>query len=220
MPPRERPQLRFLLRASALLAAMLALWWFALRGPLLDWVQLSADFVLHSIPGVQTPTGVTVEGGGIWTLQVPVPADSDTLRRVGSGMWFRSIRIQVLERVPTQFTVSLPLYWAVLFAAPWSWRLGRSLALGTAILLVIPPFSLLAYAAHVVKLNLYPHAAPFLGWLLDVADYVGSNVLPYILPVLLAIALHRDLRRMVLAGEMPEAAEAPLKKPRRRARRS
>lgn len=188
MPPRDKPQLRFLLRSSLLLAALLAVWWYALRGPLLDWVQFSAEVLLQSLPGVHTPTGVTVETGHIWNLQVPVPGG-------------HSIHIRAEERIPTLYTLSLPLYWAVLFAAPWSWRMGRSLALGTAILLLIQPISVLIYAAHVIKLNLYPNSAYALGVLLNFADYMAMTVFPYVLPVLLALALYPDLRTLVLTGE-------------------
>jgi hypothetical protein len=180
-------QLRFLLRASLLFIALLSLWWFVLRLPLLDWVQFSAEFILQHLPGVHSPTGVNIEAGRVWNLQVPGPGG-------------RSIRIMAEERIPTLYTVALPLFWAVLFAGPWSRRLVRAFATGTAILLPIPAVSLLIYAAHVVKLNLYRSAAPALGYTLNFADYLGTNVMPYLFPPLLALALYPDLRSIVLTG--------------------
>jgi len=186
------PQLRFLLRATLLFAALLALWWYVLRPPLLDWVQFSSEILLQSLPGVHSPTSVTIETGRMWNLQVPIPGG-------------RSIHIRAEERYPVLYTVALPLFWAVLLASPRSWRMLRALALGTAILLFLPAVSLLVYAAHVVKVNLYPTAAPALGVFLNFADYLTGAVLPYILPVLLALALHPDLRALVFAAEPPAA---------------
>ena len=191
------PQLRFLLRATLLFLALLALWWFVLRTPILDWVQFSTEVLLQSLPGVHTPTGVSIETGRVWNLQVPAPGA-------------RSIHIRAEERIPTIYTVALPLYWAVLFAAPWTRRLWRALLAGTVFFLVLPSVSLLVYAAHVVKLNLYPHAAPALGPLLNFADYLTINVFPYVLPVLVALALYPDLRSLVLSGRpLPDKPPAP-----------
>jgi len=180
-------QLRFLLRASLLFIALLALWWFVLRLPLLDWVQFSSEFILQHLPGVHSPTSVNIEAGRVWNLQVPVPGG-------------RSIHLRAEERLPTLYTVALPLFWAVLFAGPWSRRLLRAFAIGTGILLMTPAISLLIYAAHVVKLNLYRSAAPALGYTLNFADYLGSSVMPYLFPPLLALALYPDLRSIILTG--------------------
>jgi hypothetical protein len=200
------PQLRFLLRASLLFVTLLALWWFVLRAPLLDWVQFSSEFILQHIPGVHSPTGVNIEAGRVWNLQVPVPGG-------------RSIHVRAEERLPVLYTVALPLYWAVLFAGPWSRRIWRAFAIGTAILLAVPALSLLVYAAHVVKLNLYRSAAPAFGYLLNFADYLGANVMPYLFPPLLALALYPDLRSIVLTGTpfapaSPEHAPARPSRPR------
>jgi hypothetical protein len=198
-------QLRFLLRASLLFMALLALWWSVLRPPLLDWVQFSSEFVLQHLPGVHSPTSVNIEAGRIWTLQVPVPGG-------------RSIRLRAEERLPVLYTVALPLYWAVLFAGPWSRRIWRAFAIGTAILLIVPAFSLLIYAAHAVKLNLYRDAAPALGYTLDLADYLGASVMPYLFPPLLALALYPDLRSIVLTGT-PVASKTAGTAPARPSRR-
>jgi len=196
-------QLRFLLRASLLLLALLAVWWFALRRPLLDWVQFSAELLLQSLPAVHSPTSVDVDAARVWDLQVPIPGG-------------RSVHIRAGESVPTMFTVSLPLYWAILFAGPWSRRLWTSFALGTAILLLLPPPSLLVYAAHVVKLNLFPHAAPALGYFLNFADYFSATVVPFVLPPLLALGLYPDLRSVVLTGLPLPADPSPAPRPPRR----
>ncbi len=194
-------QLRFLLRASLLFLALLALWWFVLRLPLLDWVQFSAEFLLQHLPGVHSPTSVNIEAGRVWNLQVPVPGGY-------------SIHLKAAEYLPTLYTVALPLFWAVLFAGPWSRRLLRAFAIGTGILLIVPAISLLIYAAHVVKLNLYRGAAPALDYALNFGDYLASSVMPYLFPPFLALALYSDLRTMVLTGT-PFAPKSAAKTPAR-----
>ncbi len=206
MPWRDRPQLRFALRASLWLAALLPLWWFALRGPLLDWVQFSCGLVLESIPGAHAPTSVAIQPDGDWYLQLPAP-----------GTHYRSVRIVAEARVATLSTLNLPIYWAFLFAGPWSWQLWRNFLVGSGISLVVQPFCELAYAAHVLVVHVYPHAPMAVGWLVSFADYLGANVLPYMLPMLLALALQRDLRSLVLWGEMPQPAPVAAGKPRRSA---
>jgi hypothetical protein len=178
---------RFLLRASGFFVALVAFWWFELRMPLLDWVQFSTEQLLAALPGVHSPTSVSIEAGRVWDLQVPAPGG-------------RSIHLLAEERIPTLYTVSLPLYWAVMLAAPWSRRMWFPLALGTGILLLLPSVSLLIYAAHAVKLNLYRSAAPALGYALNFADYMAMTVVPYVLPPLLALGLYADLRRVVLGA--------------------
>lgn len=186
--------LRFLLRATLLLAACLAMWWFVLRLPLLGWVQFSADLLVRSLP-VRAPTGVEIEAGRVWNLQVPIPGG-------------HSVHIRAQETVPTLFIAALPLYWAVLLAAPWTRRMWLALAIGTAVFLVLPAFSLMVYAAHVVKLTIFPTAYPFAGYLLNVADYLTATVIPFVLPPILAVALHPDLRALVLAGQAVSAKPA------------
>jgi hypothetical protein len=194
---------RFLVRATLIFAALLPLWWCLLRMPLLDWVQFSTEALLESLPGVHAPTGVSIETGRLWNLQVPIPEG-------------RSIHIRAEERVATVPTIALPLFWAVLLAAPgswrpWSWRSLpwqklRALAIGSAILLVLPAVCVLVYAAHVVQVNLYPAAAPSLRFALKFADYLNT-VVPYCLPILLALLLDPGLRALVLSA--PPAAAPP-----------
>lgn len=194
-------QLRYAVRASLLFLALLALWWYVLRLPLLDWVQFSAEFLLQHLPGVHSPTSVNIEAGRVWNLQVPVPGG-------------HSIHLKANEYLPTLYTVALPLFWAVLFAGPWSRRLLRAFAIGSGILLTVPAISLLIYAAHVVKLNLYRDTAPALDYALSFGDYLASSVMPYLFPPLLALALYPDLRSMVLTGT-PFAPKSEAKTPAR-----
>jgi hypothetical protein len=182
-------QSRFLLRASLSLAVLLVVWWFALRPPLLAWTRISTDVILNAIPGAPLQTGVT-SGSGVWVLQAPVRSQ---------GVW-RNVRLETVERLPTQLTIAVPLFWAILLAAPRVPRRPLTWIGGTLLLLAIPPAGLLLYAAHVVQMYVYPGAPAIGRAVLSGADYFASAVLPYVGPVLLALALDGELRKSVIGG--------------------
>jgi len=192
----DSPQSRFLLRASLFFAVMLLAWWFVLLGPLLAWTRVSTDFALNILPGATLKTGATVTAEGVWVVQAPVKV---------AGVW-RNIRVEAGRRLPTQLTIGIPLFWAILLAAPRSREIGRLWriwAAGNAILLAIPPVGLLLYAAHVVQMYVFPGASPVLRAALAAADYFASTAAPYLTPVLAAVALHPELRSQVLMDHDP-----------------
>jgi hypothetical protein len=199
MPRRVSPQTRFLLRASLIFICLLVFWWFLLLPPLLGSVRVCTDVILNWLPGANLQTGVELRPDNVWVLAVPV----------SMGGIRRNVRVEAPPRLPTQLTIGLPLFWAIILAAPWCKGVWRSLAAGTALLMALPPVGLLVYAAHVVRIYVYPHAPPLVEYVLAVADYVASTVAPYVGPVLLALTLHGELRRTILAGdfslETPEA---------------
>jgi hypothetical protein len=197
------PQSGFLLRASLSFAALLIAWWFALLPPLLGWTRLSTDFVLNAVPGAPLKTGVEVTPEGLWVLQAPV--------KVG-GLW-RNVRVETGRRLPTQLTIAMPLFWAILLAAPQPWRSPRRWLGGSALVLAIPPCGLLLYATHVVQLYVFPHSAPLLRAVIAVGDYVATTVAPYVGPVLIALAVHPELRRAVLEGDVLPPSEGGWKPP-------
>jgi hypothetical protein len=182
------PQTRFVAQATLFLAILLALWWNVLLTPLLAWTRISTDLALTAAPGASLQTGVRVLPDGSWTLQTPV--------KVG-GAW-RNVRVGTEKRLPIQLTVGAPLFWAILLAAPRSRRVWWIAVSGTLLILVIPPVGLLLYAAHVVQMYVFPNAPAFARATIGLSDYMGSTVAPYLGPVLVALALHPDLRESIL----------------------
>jgi hypothetical protein len=198
MPRRLSPQTAFLLRAVACLAALFALWWFLLLPPLLAWERISTDLLLSAFPDAPLQTGASVSADGVWVLQAPARVHGAT----------RNIRVELPPRLPIQLTVGLPLFWAILAAAPRASRFWRAPVAGTALLLLLPPFGLLAYAAHVVQIYVFPAAPVLAARGIAGVDYVMSTVAPFIAPVLLALWLHPELAATVL-GQMSGSAETP-----------
>jgi len=195
MPRPASPQTRFLIRASLLFGAFLVVWWFALLAPLLGWTRISTDILLNTFPGAPLNTGVLVLPLDVWVLQAPIRIDGQT----------RNVRVETAQRLPAQLTMAFPLFWAVVLAGRRTRRTWRTLAIGSAVLLLLPPLGLLIYAARVVQLYVYPHASAILVRSIAAADYVASTVAPYVGPVLLALALDAELRAAILYGEVPES---------------
>jgi hypothetical protein len=185
------PHTAFLVRVLPLLAVLLAIWWYALLPLLLGWERVSTDLLLSAFPKAPLQTGVTILPGDIWVLQAPARVNGVT----------RNVRLELPQRLPTQLTIAIPLFWAIVLAAARTSRLWRVLAVGTAILLLLPPLGLLAYAAHVVQIYVYPAAPALLARFIAGVDYVASTVLPYVGPVLLAVVLHPELGATVLGRE-------------------
>ena len=216
--------LRFLLRALVFLALMLALWWLVLLNPLLAGLRLSAELTLRLLPGGSSVSHVTIGPDRNWTFQVPAPAAVVNQERTqqmlgaaaGSGrMKIRSMRVEGAARYPILFTVSLPLYWAIMLAAPGRRRLSR-MASGTAVLAILAFLSIAVYAIRLVGGYFQLTTEGLSGVLTDSAMYLAVGVVPYLGPVLIALSLDGELRGLILAGQaVPAAAAVPRHRKRR-----
>jgi hypothetical protein len=208
---------------------MLALWWLVLLNPLLAGLRLSAELTLRLLPGGSSVSHVTIGPGRNWTFQVPAPAAVLNQERTqqmlgaaaaGSGrIKIRSMKVEGTAQYPILFTVSLPLYWAILLAAPGRPRLLRT-ACGTAVLATFALLSIAVYAVRLVGGYFHLTTEGLPGFLMDSAIYLAAGVVPYLGPVLVALSLDGELRGLILAGEAePAAASTVSAAPRRRGRR-
>ena len=204
---------------------MLALWWLVLLNPLLAGLRLSADLTLRLLPGGGSVSHVTIGPDRNWTFQVPAPAAVVNQERTqqmlgaaaGSGrIKIRSMRVEGAATYPILFTVSLPLYWAILLAAPGRRRLLR-MASGTAVLGTLALLSIAVYAIRLVGGYFHLAMEGLPGFLMDSAVYLATGVVPYLGPVLVALSLDGELRGLILAGKAAPAAAPTV--PRHRKRR-
>jgi hypothetical protein len=193
-------------------------------------LRFSAELTLRLLPGGSSVSHVTIGPDRNWTFQVPAPAAVVNQERTqqmlgtsaaGSGrIKIRSMKVEGAGRFPVLFTVSLPLYWAILLAAPGRRRLLR-MASGTAVLAVFALLSmLLSIAVYAIRLvGGYFHLAMegLPGFLATSAMYFAANVLPFLGPVLIALSLNEELRGLILTGQAAPAAASAV--PRRRKRR-
>ena len=178
-------QTRFLLRGSALLIGLLALWWFALVNPMLYLLKgAGAAFV-----------EINENPSGDWTLRVPLDMVLPATPQEPLARQIRSIDFDMPRGDAITFTFSLPVLWAILLAAP-ACKL-RSLLSGTIAMAAVEVALLLAFAQitgreSASQLAGTDHAVG--RWLRHVGVYLTVNVLPYIAPFVVAFTVHRELR--------------------------
>lgn len=185
-------QTRFLLRGSVLLGSALALWWFVLAGPML--------YVLRSAVG--SFVGMQENLTGDYTLRVPYEATLPATPENPTAQKIRSIDFDMPRSDAIAFTFSVPVFWAIMLAAPGVRRNIRPLVLGTGLMAAIELAMLLSFA-HITAWNAVAQMVGESGaagkWSRAVGDYLITNVLPYLLPVIVALSLHSELRKEVFS---------------------
>jgi hypothetical protein len=111
---------------------------------------------------------------------------------------YRGIRLTLPRRIPNILTVGLPLFWSVILAAPLTRRTVRILATGSAVLAVLAPPLLLVCAMQLARTVLVPNSTGPALYMIDLTAYLATAVIPCVVPVLLAVGLHRELRETIL----------------------
>jgi len=201
--PAPKPQIRFLLRGSALLGGLLTLWWFVLLGPMLYLLKGAGEVFMHI---EETPNGG-------WTLRVPLEKTLPATPQHPFAQQIHSIDFDMPRSDTIAFTFSIPVYWAIVLAAPGVRRSLRPLLLGTALMSVVEVAMLLAFAGITAR-----NAASQLGggpgdaagrWIRHVGEYLIASVLPYTVPFVVALSLHRDLRAAVFPWGQEAAPPTP-----------
>jgi len=189
--PELKPQTQFLLRGSALLIALLSLWWFVLLNPMLYVLQGGAGLFGRQIQ--ETPSGD-------WTFRVPlemiIPASPGQAAQQVHSIDFDMPRTDIIA-----FTFSLPVFWAVVLAIGNIRRSLRPLALGTVLMAGVELVFLLVFAEISARKTAAQLVAGSQGageaWLLHFGEYLTVSVLPYAVPFVIAFAVHRELRWQV-----------------------
>jgi hypothetical protein len=188
--PQLRPTTRFLLRGSTLLIGILALWWVSLRGPMLD--------LLHGAAGVFLQ--IRENPSGDWIVRVPFETLLPPTAKRPVAQQIHSINFEMPRSDASRFIFSLPVFWAIILAAPCARRNLWSLLIGTAIMAALEVALLLAF----VDLAAYQAISHIQGdagfrWGRQLGLYIVPDVLPYLLPFGVALSLHRELREQVFA---------------------
>lgn len=211
--PALKAQARFLMRGSALLAALLILWWFVLASPML--------YVLREVGGMFL--GIQENPSGDWTLHVPVEAIR-TMPGQTAPQQIHSVDFDIPHSDAIAFTFSLPLYWAIVLAAPGWRRSLRPLLLGTAVMCAFELASLLVFCqvtAGSAVAEITGNQDAYGKWLRHFGQYLVENALPFIMPFVVALALHRGLRAAIFPwGKEPEVAAPSVRKNKKKRRGS
>jgi hypothetical protein len=212
--PKLKPQTRFLLRGSVLLVGLLSLWWFLLLSPLLYMLKGAAGAFLL----------IQENPSGDWTLRVPLEKTLPATPQQPVAQQVHSIDFDVPRSDVIAFTFSLPVYWAIILAAPGVRRNLRPLLVGTAVMAAVELAMLLVFA----EISARNTAAQLAGgtdavgkWARQFGEYLLASVLPYATPFVVAMWLHRGLRAEIFPwSNTVEAPASPPPVDRARRRRS
>jgi len=137
-----------------------------------------------------------------WTLRVPVDVTLPGTPQQPLPWQLRSIDFEMPRSEAVIFTLSLPVYWAIILAAHGVRRNLRPLLLGTAVMTAIELVLFLGYA-HITAADA---AAQLAGtedaagkWIHHVGVYLDVSVFPYAAPFVVALSLDLELSGEVFA---------------------
>jgi hypothetical protein len=202
--PALSPQTRFLLRGSGLLVGLLIFWWFLLLPPML--------YVLKGAAGVFLQ--IEEDPSGDWTLRVPLEKTVAATPRQPVAQQVHSIDFDMARGDAIAFTFSLPVFWAIILAAPGVRRNLRALVAGTALMAAVELAMLLVFAeisARGTAAQLGGDDEPAGKWARHLGEYLIAGVLPYATPFVIALSLHGELRDAIFPqNRNVEAASPPL----------
>lgn len=214
------PQLKaptcFLLRGSALLIGLLTLWWLILLDPMLFALQGVGNIAARLVLGGKSGEFMRENGSRNWTFRVPKKIIVQSSPVMRTRQQIDSIDFDVARTDVIGFTFSLPVFWAVVLAAP-GWRRNlRPLLAGTGLTVLIELILLLTFAAtsaqKAAAAILSTPTGAFETWLLSFSDYLTVMAVPYLAPVVVAFAVHHELRRSVF-GWTQRDKQPPAKSP-------
>lgn len=196
----EQP-VRFLLRGSTILLGMLILWWLVLRHPLLFLLRVSESAALQILVNTDS---ITVDSVGDWRLRIPVQDSGGKTIRTKDPVKFRAVEFTIPASDVVLFTYALPVYWAIVLAAPLGKSTIRAFAWGTAAVFLVEVLSLLVHAeivAYAATAQLHFASTGLAAWLREYGTRLVVGVIPFAAPVLAAIAFHRDLRLQIFSPQ-------------------
>jgi hypothetical protein len=139
----------------------------------------------------------------------------------------RSIDFDLARSDAGSFTFGLPVFWAIILAAPGVRRNLRPLIQGTLAMACGEILFLLMFAevfARKTAAQLTQSQNAAANGLLHFGDYMVMGVIPYVLPFVIAIWQHRELREQIfhwggVADQPADAIAASAGNPSRQAKK-
>lgn len=196
----------FLVRFLPLLVGTLLVWRFLLLSPLLDCSRAGVETFFHLIPG-DSMGHIRVENQGDWIVYPPgPPPERGAVQKAGL---LTELGVRMPRGMLQCFSLSLPIFWALVLATYPHQRSGRLWGIGSLVLVGISAVSLLVYLAYWSN-NLFVIVSSALGnYLLTLAGKLGFGVVPYAAPLVLVIWLDPELRLAVFGESKPQKPSAP-----------
>jgi hypothetical protein len=173
---------------------------------MLKGLRLTLESTRSLFFGVSSQYLVHETASGDWNFHVPIEAVTPTAR-------IHSVDFDLAGSDVKAFTFSLPVFWAIILAAPHPRRNLRTAALGSVAMMLVELLLLAVfieiYARNAVsQLTLAQSATE--KWALHVGEYMVISVIPYAAPFVLALGMHRGLRMQILGWGGEAARFQPL----------
>jgi len=205
-PARRSPQVRFASRSAVLSIATVLVWYFALLTPMLTALRPPVEWLWNIALGTSPELPIKVAPDGGWSAPVPLPGGqlppwiAQYIPPGAANPRAVSIGVKITRQSLSFFTLPLPLFWAIVLAAPGGRRAWREMALGSLALALLAPL--------LCTVDLGCLAAPYLwkpgsrvGLLFETGWYLPILVAPYLAPLAVALALLPKLRALVFPWE-------------------
>lgn len=201
-------QTRFLLRGSALLIGLLALWWLILTGPMLAVLEGGVDIMAAIVSGSKGGEFMRKSATGDFTFRIPKSITVPASPTNPESQRINSIDFDMSRTGVLFFTLSVPVFGAVVLAAPGWRRNVRPFLIGTGVIALLEPILLMIYVTtSAQKATAQMFSMPlgaFETWAIGVTDYLLTLVAPYAAPFVVAFAVHPELRREILGFGITE----------------
>lgn len=201
-----------MLRGSLLAIVLLTVWWLLLSGPLLVLLRSAVQFSADLLPGRSSLT-VTENANRDWTFEVPLEARFPATAPNLTPQQIHSIDFDMARSDANGFTFGLPVVWALMLAGPSLRRNWRPLLWGTLLMAALEVVLLLITVetlAHRSVAQLLDIHDPLSAWLWKFSDYLTVNALPYVLPFVVVLLVHRGLRQQIFQWASLERLQVPI----------
>ncbi len=206
---------RFLLKGSALLILFLIVWWFLLLDPLLFLLRVSVEDLGSLIFGTDSRGLIQETGSKDWSFRIPMELTTAPSVRQSLPPQVRAIEFDIVRSDLIAFTFSLPVFWAIHLAASGLHRGRRQLFAGTIAVAALEIVLLLVFveiSARGVAEQITQSQGDAEKWVLRFIGYLVADVIPYIGPFGIALAVNRDLRSHVFGLELRRKVDQPPEK--------
>lgn len=221
--PNLSPPARFLLRGSAFVAVLLTVWWLVPWSPLLAGLRTSAEIGGALLFNGDSPFRITETSKGDWTFKVPLHATLPPTHENPEAQSIHSLDFDLVRSDASAFTFGLPVFWAIMLAAPHLRGNLRPLLLGTVVMGALEVALVLITAqtlAHKTLAQLQQSQDPMRAWFLKFSEYLAVNAIPYLLPFAVAIWMHGELREQIFHWATTPAATPPASRSRKKKTKS
>ncbi|MDP8991416.1 MAG: hypothetical protein M3N41_15205 [Acidobacteriota bacterium] len=169
-------------------------------------LRQSGSIVLRLLSNADSAEPIAVDALGDWNFHIPIEdTQGQTIQESGS-VKFGNIEFTIPRQDVVLFTFSVPVYWAIVLATPVGRSAIRALLWGTALVFMVEVLCLLVQVeivAYASAAQMHLEADGLGTWSREFGSRLVVSVIPFAVPVVAAVAFHRDLRSQIFPISNP-----------------